>query len=194
MDDHALASRRRFLHQSTRLATAAGMAGAALPLVAGRPARAATPARTLNLAHTHTGERLSLLHAAGDALPPAATAALNHFLRDHYSGAAAVIDLRLLELLHGVQRLLRLDRGTAGVFEIISAYRAPDTNARLRERGGGGVARASLHMQGRALDVRLRGVPLPELRDAALELRAGGVGFYARDRFVHLDTGRVRSW
>lgn len=194
MNDQPLASRRRFMHHGTRLVTVACVAGAALPFAAPRTARASAAGRALSLAHTHTGERLNLVHAAGEALPPAAATALNHFLRDHYSGAVATIDPRLVELLHGVQRLLRLDRADTHVFEIISAYRAPATNARLRERGGGGVARGSLHMQGRALDVRLRGVPLPELRDAALELRAGGVGFYARDRFVHLDTGRVRAW
>jgi len=193
MNDHPLTSRRRFMRQGT-LATAACVAGAALPFAAPRPARAAVAARPLSLAHTHTGERLSLDYVVGQEMAPAAFAAMSHFLRDHYSGAVAPIDLRLLDLLIGVQRLLRRDKADAHVFEIISAYRAPGTNARLRERGGGGVARASLHMQGRALDVRLQGVPLPELRDAALELRAGGVGFYARDRFVHLDTGRVRSW
>ncbi len=81
-----------------------------------------------------------------------------------------------------------------GAYEIISGFRGADTNALLRATRGGGVARHSLHMEGRAIDVRLPGVPLAEVRDAAIALRAGGVGFYARDRFVHLDTGRVRTW
>lgn len=193
MNDHRPASRRRFMHAGTRLAAVVCVAGT-VPFAAPHSARASTAAWPLRLSHTHTGERLSLVHAPDRALEPMAVATLNHFLRDHHSGAVAPIDLRLLDLLHGVRRLLRLDKADAAVFEIISAYRAPATNARLRERGGGGVARTSLHMQGRALDVRLQGIPLPELRDAALELRGGGVGFYARDRFVHLDTGRVRAW
>jgi hypothetical protein len=91
---------------------------------------------------------------------------------------------------HRIQREL----GHEGAFEIISGYRAPATNARLRESRGGGVARHSLHMEGRALDLRLPGVPLSDLRDAARAQRGGGVGFYAREQFVHLDTGRVRGW
>jgi len=77
---------------------------------------------------------------------------------------------------------------------VISGYRSGRTNEQLRQRGGGGVARTSLHLQGRAIDVRLADVPLAALRDAALELRAGGVGYYPGERFVHLDTGRVRAW
>ena len=77
---------------------------------------------------------------------------------------------------------------------MISGYRCPATNSLLRNTRGGGVAQHSLHMEGKAIDVRLPGVPLAELRDAALSLRAGGVGFYPREQFVHVDTGRVRSW
>ena len=79
-------------------------------------------------------------------------------------------------------------------YHIISGYRGPLTNARLRSTRGGGVAKRSLHMEGKAIDVRLPGVPLAELRDAALSLKAGGVGYYPRDQFVHIDTGRVRAW
>ena len=89
-----------------------------------------------------------------------------------------------------MKSLLRTDLA----YHIISGYRDPNTNERLRTTRGGGVAKTSLHMQGRALDIRMPGVPLDELRDAALELKAGGVGYYSSDRFVHIDTGRVRSW
>jgi uncharacterized protein YcbK (DUF882 family) len=78
--------------------------------------------------------------------------------------------------------------------EVISGYRSPATNERLRRRGGGGVASRSLHLQGRALDIRMVGVPLSILRDAALDLRAGGVGFYPESNFLHIDTGTVRRW
>jgi len=82
----------------------------------------------------------------------------------------------------------------SGTFEVISGFRSAETNERLRRRGGGGVASRSLHLEGRALDLRVPGVPLAVLRDAALELRAGGVGFYPASDFVHIDTGRVRRW
>jgi uncharacterized protein YcbK (DUF882 family) len=111
-------------------------------------------------------------------------------LRDHYSGEVGTIDPMLLEQLHRV----RAAAGAGGPFEVISGYRCLATNDRLRTAGGGGVARRSLHLEGRAVDVRLPGVALPALRDSALALRAGGVGFYPRERFVHLDTGRVRTW
>ena len=101
-----------------------------------------------------------------------------------------MIDPQVFDLMHGVQQAL----GTERVFEIISGYRCPATNDKLRSTRGGGVAKKSLHMEGRAIDVRLPGVPLGELRDAALSLRGGGVGYYASSQFVHLDTGRVRSW
>jgi uncharacterized protein YcbK (DUF882 family) len=77
---------------------------------------------------------------------------------------------------------------------VISGYRAPRTNEHLQKTRGGGVATHSLHMEGRAIDVRLPGVPLADLRDAALTLKSGGVGYYEREQFVHLDTGRVRRW
>lgn len=152
-------------------------------------AAAATAVR-LQLQHTHTGERLALALPSGAAPPPAMQSALEHFLRDHYSGAVGRIDPALFAQLQVLQRLLRSD----GPWEVISGYRSAETNERLRRRGGGGVARGSLHLQGRALDLRLAGVVLAELRDAALSLRQGGVGFYAAEHFVHLDTGPVRRW
>jgi uncharacterized protein YcbK (DUF882 family) len=179
-------TRRQFLHR------AAGAAAVALPLAA-RPARAATPPageRRLSLLHTYTRERVELTYAVGARYLPAALATLDRFLRDHYSGEIAPIDPRLFDLLHRTQRAL----GHSGVAEIVSAYRGPATNERLRRIGGGGVARHSLHLEGRALDLRLPGVALADLRDAALDARGGGVGFYAREQFVHVDTGRIRRW
>jgi len=171
----------------------AGATALALPLLA-PPARAGAPSlaadRALSLAHTHTGERLATTYAVDHRYLPTALGTLDHFLRDHYSGTIGRMDPRLFDLLHTVHARLR----SQAPFEVISGYRSPHTNARLRERGGGGVARRSLHMDGQAIDVRLGDVPLADLRDAALELRAGGVGYYARERFVHIDTGRVRSW
>jgi uncharacterized protein YcbK (DUF882 family) len=180
-----LASRRRFLGQAARL----GAAGSLPALVA--PARAALPeARGLALVHTHTRETLDLVYAVGPRYVPGALGTLDQFLRDHYTGDVGRIDPGLFDLLHGVRRLL----GSTRPFEVISGYRCPATNQRLRESRGGGVARQSLHMQGQAIDVRLPGVPLADLRDAARSMQAGGVGYYPRSQFVHIDTGRVRSW
>ena len=120
---------------------------------------------------------------------PDALTSLNRFLRDHYSGEIGPIDPQLFDLLHQVQQLV----GSTRPFEVISGYRCAATNATLRETRGGGVAKHSLHMEGRAIDVRLPGVALADLRDAAVTLKAGGVGFYP-GQFVHIDTGRVRRW
>ena len=180
-----LPTRRRLLCQG-----AGFTAAAALPLLA-LPARASVPAaRALAMSHTHTGERIDLVYAVAQDYLPEALGTLNHFLRDHYSGEVGHMHPPLFDLLHDLRQAL----GRTGPFEIISGYRCPATNDKLRHTRGGGVAKQSLHMQGRAIDVRLRGVPLAELRDAALSLRAGGVGYYPDSRFVHLDTGRVRSW
>ncbi len=178
-------TRRHFLHSSARLASVAG-----LPLLA-RPAWASAPGpRKLAMVHTHTGEDIDIVFARGASFVPEALGSLNHFLRDHYSGEVGRIDTGLFDLLHQVRQTL----GSNQAFEVISGFRCEATNARLRSQGGGGVARRSLHMQGQAIDVRLPGTSLADLRDAALALAAGGVGYYARSQFVHLDTGRVRHW
>ncbi|MNS95832.1 Peptidase M15 [compost metagenome] len=101
-----------------------------------------------------------------------------------------MIDPQLFDLLFQVRREL----GTSEPFQVISGYRSPATNSRLRNSRGGGVARHSLHMDGKAIDIRVAGVPLGDLRDAAKTLKGGGVGFYQGEQFVHLDTGRVRYW
>lgn len=175
-------ARRRFVLR----ATAAAVAWPALAATA----RAAAEARSLSLVHAHTGERIALDYAVGGRYLPDALQAMNRFLRDHYSGDVGTIDPPLLDQLHRLCERL----GSPGPFEVISGYRCPSTNERLRQTGGGGVASRSLHMEGRAIDVRLAGVPLESLRDAALELQAGGVGYYPRERFVHIDTGRTRRW
>jgi len=164
---------------------------AAVPLVANsRPLLAAARAtRSLDFLHTHTGEKLNLAFAQGDAYLPGALDAVNHFLRDFRTGEVHEIDRRLLDLLHGVATLT----GTGKPFQVISAYRSPNTNAMLR-RAGDGVAGRSLHMQGQAIDIRLGDVPLEKLRAAALEVGRGGVGYYPASNFVHVDTGRVRRW
>ncbi len=182
-------SRRSFLHRSAQ----AMLLGSALA-VAARSARASTSGapRSLVLDHTHTRERIDLVYASGEQYLPRALGSLNHFLRDHYSGEVGQIDPQLFDLLHQVRQAL--GSGVPRSYQIISGYRSPLTNARLRSTRGGGVASHSLHMEGKAIDIRLPGVPLAELRDAALSLKAGGVGYYPREQFVHVDTGRVRTW
>lgn len=178
--------RRLFLLRTAQVA----VAGIAVPLLSQQALAAEAGARSLALDHTHTGEKLALVYAEGTQYVPNALATLNHFLRDHYSGDVGVIDPSLFDLLHRV----KLELGVSQSYQVISGYRCPTTNETLRTTRSGGVARRSLHMDGKAIDIRLPGVPLSDLRDVALSLRAGGVGYYPGEQFVHVDTGRVRSW
>ena len=181
------ALRRRLLLQ--------GLVAAPLGLTVTGVARAHDSGRphlhphTLALHHTHTLEHLHVTYRDLHGYIEPALQRLNGFLRDFRTGEVARIDPRLFDILH----TLSIACG-GGTFEIISGYRSPATNNHLRNTGGGGVARRSLHMDGRAIDVRLAGVPTARLRDAALALGAGGVGYYPHEDFVHLDTGAVRSW
>jgi uncharacterized protein YcbK (DUF882 family) len=175
-------SRRRFV---------VGAAAAALAAI-WAPARLLADARServLSLIHTHTGECLAAPYFADGAYIEAGLARLSRFLRDFRTGDEHPIDPALFDILND----LRLATGTKAPFQVISGFRSPATNARLRSAGGG-VASRSLHMDGRAIDVRLADVGSSVLRDAALELRRGGVGYYRGPDFVHVDTGRVRSW
>ena len=179
-------------HARRRAFLTAGAAMLASPLLAGsqRALASASATRSLSFLHTHTGETLSLVYAQGSTYVAAALARVDWLLRDFRNGEVLPIDPQLLDQLHAVTALT----GSKAPFEVISGYRSPATNEALRTRGGGRVATRSLHLEGRAIDVRLADVPLGDLRDAALSIKAGGVGFYAESRFVHLDTGRVRRW
>lgn len=175
---------------------ALGLGAVALGLSAAglRPASAAAPAapggtRTLVLHNTHTAETVRTAYCRDGAWCSDGLAAIEHVLRDHRTGDAHPIDRNLLDLLHDVAA--RCDRDPE--FEVISGYRSPRTNAALHARSSG-VATKSLHMQGRAIDIRLVGYDLRELCDVALGMQRGGVGYYEGSRFVHLDTGRVRTW
>lgn len=146
-------------------------------------------ARDLTFTHTHTGERLAIEYFSGGTYQPDALATINHFLRDFRTGEVHDIDPGLLDVLHGLSGLTESRKP----FQVISGYRCPATNALLRRRSEG-VAAGSLHMTGQAIDIRLADVPLVKLRDAALGVRGGGVGYYPASDFVHVDTGRVRRW
>jgi len=157
-----------------------------------RPAAAGTsPAaeRRLAFRNLHTEERLETVYWRDGGYDATALEAINHILRDHRSGEVKPIDPNLLDLLDRVQGEL----GTREPFQIISGYRSPKTNARLAADSDG-VAKRSLHVEGKAIDVRLEGCGIATLRDTALGLRAGGVGYYPKSNFVHLDIGRVRAW
>jgi uncharacterized protein YcbK (DUF882 family) len=176
-------NRRRFL-------SVAGLAGASLLL--GRSARADAPlpsARALAFVNTHTGEKVSATYWADGRYVPGALAAIDRVLRDHRTGDVIEVDRRLLEVLHALRR----DLGTEAPYHVISCYRSPRTNAKLRAAGRA-VAENSLHMLGKAMDVRVPGVALDDLHRAAVARKAGGVGYYAGPSFVHVDVGRIRYW
>jgi len=175
-------SRRRFLQVS---------AGAAAGLLI-TPAHAGLTRhgqRSLSLRNLHTGEKLTRTYWVDGEYLQEPLADLNHLLRDHRTGDMHPMDPRLLDMLHRLQQKV----GSRRSFEIISGYRSPKTNNLLRSNSSG-VAKKSLHMQGKAMDIRLPGQDLAQLRKAALSLKAGGVGYYPKSNFLHVDTGRVRYW
>lgn len=145
--------------------------------------------RKLAFFNLHTGERLKTEYWVDGAYQRSALREVNLILRDFRTGDVHPIDPKLLDLLCALQHSV----GQRGAFHVISGYRSPATNRMLRRRSGG-VARHSLHMDGQAIDIRLPGCELRDLRDAARALRRGGVGYYRSSNFVHVDTGRVRYW
>jgi uncharacterized protein YcbK (DUF882 family) len=149
----------------------------------------AADSRPLAFYNLHTDEKLKVVYSEHGTTVPGALEEINHFLRDFRTGEQHPIDVQLLDALSAVYDLFE----RRGNFEVISGYRSPRTNAALRQVGSG-VAKDSLHLYGRAIDVRLTSVATDKLRDAALALRQGGVGYYPKSNFVHIDTGAVRSW
>lgn len=145
--------------------------------------------RSLSFLHTHTGERLAVEYFQNGQYQPDALVRVNHLLRDFRTDEVHPIDPALLDTLFDLQTLAQQD----AVFEVISGYRSPATNAMLR-RTTEGVAQHSMHLEGRAIDVRLGRFPTAALARLARSLGRGGVGLYAASDFVHVDTGRVRSW
>ena len=161
-------------------------------LLLSTPAWATAPVpdvRRLSLVNTHTGDAFADAYFERGAYVPDAMAAINHVMRDHRSNETHAIDPHLLDQLVDLRGAV----GANAPYQIISGYRSPATNAALHEASAG-VATRSLHMDGRAIDIRIRGVELTNLRDAAIRLQRGGVGYYQASDFVHVDTGRVRRW
>jgi len=180
-------SRRRFL---------AFGAGALVTAAAGMTSRSAsaqsaiiTPERTLSIYNLHTGENLKTAYwVQGEYIPESLTD-INHLLRDFRNNEIKPIHLGLLNLLHDITERL----GTSKPIQLISGYRSPATNAQLHARSSG-VAKHSLHMDAMAADIRIPGHDLSELHKVAMAMQGGGVGYYPKSDFVHVDIGRVRYW
>jgi uncharacterized protein YcbK (DUF882 family) len=177
--------RREFL--AAGLLTAAGCL---FPLKAGAAlSNFFSAEKKLSFYNTHTGEDLKAVYCEQGAYVPQALTEINYILRDFRTGDVKAIDTGLLYLLFALRQKL----GSTAPFHVISGYRSPKTNSLLRTASKG-VAGHSLHIEGKAIDVRLPGCDLKTLQRAALELKRGGVGFYPGPDFVHVDVGRVRYW
>jgi uncharacterized protein YcbK (DUF882 family) len=172
-------NRRRFLQ--------AGACGALC--VAASPVLASIEQRVLKFVHTHTGEELNTVYFRNGAYDQMQLLRVAHTLRDFRSGAVYRIDPLLLDALFELQ----VRSGHDKPYQIISAYRSPKTNQQLRSQSNA-VAEHSMHLTGQAVDVRVGGVATKTLRDHALAMYRGGVGYYQKSNFLHVDTGRVRSW
>jgi len=185
----AIMSQHSSIFRSSRRGFLGAGLGFAASITLTARALAATRPRVLTFENLHTGEKLTTTYwAEGEYLADSANQ-IARILRDHRTNASRAIDPSLLDLLHSLREKVETHRP----YEVISCYRSPQTNASLANATGG-VATRSLHMSGQAIDVRVAGVALANLRDAARSLGRGGVGFYPRSDFVHVDTGRIRTW
>ncbi len=164
-----------------------GIAGACA--LASGPVFANGHARELSFENLHTDEKITFTYWENGEYVAEALKAFNHLLRDHRIDEVLSIDRDLFDQLHRLKTLVRNDEP----FQVISGYRSAKTNAMLARRSGG-VSRRSYHQFGMAIDIRLPCTRLRDLRKAALSMKAGGVGYYRRSNFVHLDTGRPRFW
>ncbi|TAA47802.1 YcbK family protein [Corallincola spongiicola] len=143
----------------------------------------------LKLHNLHTGERLAIAYADGTGYNADALAQIAHLLRDRRTKEVHPIDVRVLDFLSSISQQI----GTEKEIGIISGYRSPKSNAKLANSSNG-VAKRSLHMQGKAIDFRVNEVKLSQLRDIAWQCQSGGVGYYPKDQFIHIDCGRTRFW
>ncbi len=173
-------SRRSFLLASAQIAAGVIVPSSVLAI--------SSETRPLSFYHTHTGEKITIDYSP-DTYTGSVRTALEYFLRDFRTSEIHSIDPRLLDVLATIQHF----RGSHSCYEVISGYRSAKTNAFLRKKNSG-VARKSYHMQGRALDIRLAGLDTGALRDLAVKFNNGGVGFYPKSDFVHIDTGKKRAW
>ena len=148
-----------------------------------------TSEKTLGFYNLHTNEKIQCCYWSGNGFDQHNLEKINYILRDHRTGDIQAIDPDLLNLLHNLHQTA----GSNMPYHVISAFRSAKTNAKLRKNSSG-VAKKSLHMQGKAIDVRLPDIELKALRDVAISFNAGGVGYYAKSGFLHIDVGRPRTW
>ena len=175
-------NRRTFLKISASAALATLVPHAAIAL--GRSEH-----RTLSFYNIHTGESLTTCYRVNGKLINRAVRRISHIMRDHRTGEIKPVDPALLDLLHRIVKEIH----PPSPISIISGYRSPQTNAALR-KSTSGVAKNSLHMHGRAMDIRIPGSQTQEICQLAVALHSGGVGYYPKSDFVHLDTGPVKVW
>ena len=178
--------RRRFLRYGAAAATSLFVPQAFGNVLAKLPSQRE---RKLSLLNLHTGERLNTTYWVDGEYQTSELEAIDHILRDHRTGDVTRMDKDLLDLLN----ILHQKMDSKQAFHIISGYRSPRTNAALSKKSNG-VAKKSLHMQGKAIDIRLPDCQLSDLRKAAISCQTGGVGYYRKSNFIHIDTGNVRYW
>ncbi|HXP66672.1 MAG TPA: DUF882 domain-containing protein [Steroidobacteraceae bacterium] len=174
---------------SRRRVLAGGLAAAAALCSHALSGAESSTRRRIALINLHTDERLDVEYFRDGAYLPNAMAQIEAVLKDFRNGDKHAIDPKLMDYLVDVAA----QAGKPAAFSVISGYRSPETNERLHERSSG-VSQHSLHMQGRAIDVRLNDMDCKDLADRAEELKRGGVGYYRASNFVHLDTGAFRTW
>jgi len=177
-------SRRKFLGMGLVAA-----ASALVPSGVYAAAKELAPEKAISFYNVYTHENLETVYWKNGLYVPEALSQVNHLFRDIRSGKVKTINKELIDLLYDLQQELKTDEP----FQIISGYRSPHSNAMLRKTKKG-VAKNSLHMYGKAADIRLPGYSLKGIRGAAMKLRAGGVGYYPRSKFVHVDVGSIRYW
>ena len=149
----------------------------------------ASDERTLRFQNLNTWETLRVCYFKNNALQPKALCQINYILRDHHTNSIQPIDTDLIDLLYNVDQQIVGET----VFQVLSGYRSPQTNQLLRMQTKG-VAKNSFHIQGQAIDIRIAGCNTSCLHDTCIKLQGGGVGYYPRRNFVHIDTGPVRTW
>ncbi|MGD8980493.1 MAG: DUF882 domain-containing protein [Desulfobacterales bacterium] len=182
---HMVTDRRCFLKIGAQAALCAAFPVSAIASID----RLLTPKRNLLLFNPHTGQKLDVCYFAQGQYQPEALEKINYIFRDYRTGEIKPIRKELLNLMHSISK--KLDRSTR--FHIISGYRSPETNAKLRKKSKY-VVKNSLHIQGEAVDIRVSGYDTRWLRKVCMKLKAGGVGYYRKSDFVHVDVGPVRHW
>ncbi len=191
-------SRRQFIRRSAQVATVASTALTLNPVSAAAltgfgdtqtVAKSSKPDRRLRLVNAHTWEKLDIVFWTQGVYIDESLEQINYLMRDHRANAATQMDRKLIDDLHNLYQLMNTEER----IHILSGYRTPATNAKLRKRSPG-VAKYSLHMEGRAVDLNIPGRSARDIKKAALSMKAGGVGYYASSGFVHIDTGNVRHW